>query len=429
MDGVTNSVQLGHTESLELSKEDKQNLEQEIAEKFKLHENSLENWNSFVNKFYNECKTRYPKIFKTKEDLKTLNLIIGITDRGDIWINDFEFYFSVSFKKAVQIDFIDFYKTKFFGKVDLTSKEFRGRTFFQETSFGSGVEFHNSAFVTDVTFAGTYLDGEIDFFLAKFAKNVSILGVKFGKNTKLRFTRSTFSGDHFEIHSHEGSNPVKEIHLDGAVFHCPAVFDLKFESCPDFSKAHFLSKVIINETWLNEGQTIGDSEIKAEHENKFRFLKKYFSDQGNHFKEQEYFGYEMMARNKSLRAKVFSFLEIKNFRSWFKNVSELVLFSAYKATSNFGMSWVRPLVWLSFSAVVMRYYVLVPAQNYFGFLNEFFVFRLEDISFKDAVIKTISPLSTAEEFKGNLIVKIHCLLNASLIFLLGLGLRNKFKIK
>jgi len=111
VDGVTNSVQ--RPQSSELSKEDKQNLEQEIAEKFKLHANCIESWDSFVNKFYNEYRIHYPKIFKTKENLKTLNLIIDITDRGDICINNWEFYFSASFKGVVQLNFIDFYKTKY----------------------------------------------------------------------------------------------------------------------------------------------------------------------------------------------------------------------------------------------------------------------------------------------------------------------------
>jgi len=428
VDGVVNSVQ--RAQSSELSKEDKQNLEQEIAEKFKLHANCLESWDSFFNKFYNKCRIHYPRIFKTKENLKTLNLIIDITDRGDIWINNQEFYFSVSFKGVVQLNFIDFYKTKFFGKVYLASRKFEGRAFFEETSFESGVDFCNSTFVTDVTFCGTYFDEEIDFFLAKFAKNVSILGVKFGKNAKLRFTRSTFSGDHFEFHSHEGSSPVKEIYLDGAVFHCPAVFNLKFESCPDFSKAHFLSKVIINETWLNEGETIKDSEINYGDESKFRFFKKYFAGQGNHFKELEYFSYEMSAHEKLLWSKIFSGSEIKkNFYGWLKNLSELFLFFVYKWTSNFGMSWARPLIALFVSAAIMWRYIEVPTQNYFGFFNEFSVFRVEGISFKDAILKTTSPLSTAGEFKSSLIVKFHCLINASLIFLFGLGIRNKFKIK
>jgi len=281
-----------------------------------------------------------------------------------------------------------------------------------------------------VTFCGTYLDDEIDFFLAKFAKNVSILGVKFGKNAKLRFTRSTFSGDHFELHSHEGSSPVKEIYLDGAVFYCPAVFDLKFESCPDFSKAHFLSKVIINETWLNEGETIKDSEINDGDEAKFRFFKKYFAEQGNHFKELEYFSYEMSAHEKLLWSKIFSGSEIKkNFYVWLKNFSEFALFFAYKWMSNFGMSWIRPLICLLVSAFVMQQYIEIPVQNYFGSWNEFFVFRVEAISFKETLFKTISPLSTVEEFKDSLLAKVHSSFNVLFIFLLGLGLRNKFKVK
>lgn len=425
--------------SKELSWEEREKLESEITEKFiNLLQGKIndEDWDKFVDKFFLKQKENYPKIFKTKKDLEVLNLTIDIADNGDIFFNEREFYFRVSFK-GDRLNFIDLNKTKFLGKVAMTSKKFEGRTFFEETRFELGVEFCNSNFTQNLTFIGSYFDDKVDFFMARFSKNVLFAGSKFGKNTKLLFNRSIFSGNYFELHGLK-DNLVKEIDLDGAVFHCPAVFNLKLESCPDFSKAHFLNKFYIEETWLKNGETIKNSLIKAGDEAKFRFFKKYFSNQGNHFKEQEYFSYEMNARQKSLlqelkicknKDMVYFWRHPRKIINWLKTFLDFALFFAYKATSNFGMSWIRPCISLIISAFIMCLYLEVPAENYFSFFNEFFIFKNDNISFKEAVLKTISPLSVAQEFKHSLSIKFHCLINATLIFLFVLGLRNKFKIK
>ena len=189
---------------------------------------------------------------------------------------------------------------------------------------------------------------------------------------------------------------VNGINFTGAIFREPLVIKLPNpKKSPDFSKSYLLDtkKLSINESW-----EVKEDEIEKDDESKFRFLKKYFAEQGNHFKEQEYFSYEMMARKELLRSKVFSWSEMKkDFYGWLKNLSEFVLFFAYKLTSNFGMSCIRPLICLLVSALLLQSYLEVPRQNYFSFFNEFFVLRIEGISFWEALLKTISPLSTVEE--------------------------------
>ncbi len=91
-----------------------------------------------------------------------------------------------------------------------------------------------------------------------------------------------------------------EISLNYSIFERPVTFNLPFAKCPDFSKAHFLSSVIIEDTWPK----INEAEITAADEGKFRFLKNYFAKANNHLKEQEYFRYEMLAKAKALKGEL-----------------------------------------------------------------------------------------------------------------------------
>jgi hypothetical protein len=312
-----------------------------------------------------------------------------------------------------------FQRATFFETANFNFSKLLGRSNFDGAVFKKDAHFLYFKVSGEITFRGARFDGESVFAEIEFCENsdnsMLIDGAQFQKKASL----TNFSS---ESNKHKGQ--LKQISLNHVTFDAPTVIDFKFEQCPDFSKSYFLKKYFIEETWQ-----IDEKKFSPHDESKFRFLKKYFAEQGNHFKERQYFSYEMMAREKFLGSKI-SWSEIKkDFYGWLKNLSEFVLFFAYKLTSNFGMSWIRPLICLLVSALLLQSYIELPTQNYFSFFNEFFVFRTEGISFAEAILKTISPLSTAEEFKHSLTVKIHCLANATLIFLLILGLRNKFKIK
>ncbi len=309
-----------------------------------------------------------------------------------------------------------FRSTIFYERGNFNFSKFSKKACFDGAVFKKDAHFFYAKVSGEMTFCGAKFDGEAVFAEIEFGKDLENIllmdGAKFGETVYL----INFS---YQSKKYEGS--LKSFSLDRVNFNAPTTIDLKLEKCPDFSKCHFLKKVVIEESWQ-----IDEQKIDSEDEPKFRFLKKYFAEQGNHFKEQEYFSHEMSARKELLSRR---FKENKLSCAWFKNLSELALFFVYKWTSNFGMSWVRPFIGLCFSAFIMWFYIKVPTENHFGFFNEFSVFRFESISFKDAILKTALPLSTAREFKNSLLVNLHCLINLSLIFLLGLALRNKFKIK
>ncbi len=146
--------------------------------------------------------------------------------------------------------------------------------------------------------------------------------------------------------------------------------------------------------------------ISKDDEAKFRFLKKYFAEQGNHFKEQQYFSYEMMAREQGLEV---------------EGGSDLFLFKCYKWFSDFGMSVGLPFAWMCMSFAV--------------FFN-IFVFEFGwdlPTALTRSFVRTINPLT---KFDGEItadtlsvFLTLQSLINAALIFLFILGLRNKLKIK
>jgi uncharacterized protein YjbI with pentapeptide repeats len=332
-------------------------------------------------------------------------------------------------------------------------------------SIHKGVEFINVNFVGKVTFDHSRFESEARFTKCSFEK--------------IDFTDAEFLGDFFFYDSSlnncsEVISPKdpSELTLDNAIFRGrgkfigvdkgsakrvisakntsfegAVTFSLNFATCPDFSKTHFSQKKDIQESWLEDGEEITD--IKSGDEGKFRFLKKYFTDLGDHFKEQQYFSYEMKAVEKK-KERYFSFIPLKKIlkesedlceavRSFckylpaflrslsdFRRVFDLTLFKLYKWSSNYGRSVGRPLFFLVVSV----------------FLTQF----LRDLSLTEAAIKVARAFLEV----GNTDVKIidepfiqcswpgirnlfvsvvHPIINSILLFLLGLGIRNKFRIK
>ncbi len=366
----------------------KQNSQKPFSQEFltgaTYHKGIDSDWNNFVNEV---DKGQELTLFISSEDNQNEQKInchnwtfpFAVEIRGNF--NEIAFTSSI-FKKGIS-----------------TTTSFVGRTNFSQSKFTAGASFNGefveanftyAEFTNYVSFVGVNFHSVARFELCTFARcNVSFLQSSFLENawfnyldvrgkTNFRFEYCEFRGrfDFSNRHRPEDGSEITRISLDGseflktvlfrqeksndfrsliigemsfvgAIFREPlAIRFLNLRNPPNLSKSYLLDTKklsVMSESWeINDG--ICEQKILSVDESKFRFLKKYFAEQGNHFKEQEYFAYEMMAHEKLLRARVFSFFEVKkNFRAWFKNLSELVLFFTYKLISNFGMSWARPL--------------------------------------------------------------------------------------
>jgi hypothetical protein len=248
----------------------------------------------------------------------------------------------------------------------------------------------------------------------------------------LRLSSSEFFGKALIYKIVKSIAEVKEIEFDWAIFRDVLVIKIGgFTSAPNFPEANFIDskKLSLNaESWEKNGK-IDSNNIVMEDELKFRFLKKYFAEQGNHFKEQQYFSYEMMAREKKLK--------IEKGREWW-------LFKIYKNLSNFGMSVGLPFGWLcvslsvffivnllfgcdinsSFTNSVVR--TLNPLAKFECEATNFFNYFLSNY-FSDITQLATRPMKISNPMK--IVSAFQSIINAALIFLFILGLRNKFKIK
>lgn len=300
------------------------------------------------------------------------------------------------------------------------------------------ISFWGAVFNSNAEFSGCHLENSnMVFWRSKFFKMANFCYLEISGLVRFQFLQCNFH-DSFEFYTpnkfKEGSS-IKEIDLSGSEFFKSVLFRQEFstqsrhvkignlalsgtifrepvvlkfvdlERCPDFSKSYLLDikKLSLNEeAWVVDERSIGPDD-----EPKFRFLKKYFSEQGNHFKERQYFAYEMMAREKKLSL---------------EGGADLFLFKCYKWLSEFGMSVSLPFAWMWFSFAL--------------FFNLFLLFDCDPIvALTNSFARTVNPLMSFDIFKkpiGNGLITVlvfQTIINTSLIFLLGLGIRNKFKIK
>ncbi len=336
-----------------------------------------------------------------------------------------------------------FVKSTFEESADFKECTFNAVADFRKTIFTKGAIFDSSKFINLTDFRKAELGNKdaasvASFRDAEFEGRVSFEGAKFKKEVALDLSKAVFKGPsaHFtkskpskdgKAKEDEKYLGLKELKAHHTIFECPAIFDLKFQSCPDFSKTHFLKYVSIEETWPKEGEVI--KKIGSEEEKKFRFFKNYFEKNGNHFKEREYFSYEMKAAERrklislvELGKKEFSIRSSKEFVrdligkpfEWIWKCSDLTLFKIYKWTSDYGMSVFRPAAWLIFSCGVLCFISSIPLS--------------------DSIVATILPIFGSKELRDSfgdaeLFLVVQSSINAMLIFLFFLGIRNKFKIK
>ena len=361
--------------------------------------------------------------------------VIGSDVGSNFNFSEAEFHGEVSF--IGNLNRLNFGGAKF---IDCGSIFFRGAVFNSNAEFSgcrlenSDMLFCQSNFFKMANFCHLEISGRVGFrFLQcnfhdsfefytpnKFKEGSSIAEINLSDS---EFFKSVLFRQEFSTQSRYIK--IGNLALSGTIFREPFVlkfFDL--ERCPDFSKSYLLDikKLSLNE----EAWVVDERSIEPDDEPKFRFLKKYFAEQGNHFKEREYFSYEMRAAEKMrLRKLQFSNPKTKIFAKdlgvigltifkWAQDYLELILFKIYKWTSGYGASIFLPSFWLVASCAIVNLSFLVPLGS--------------------ALELTIVPISRSESVKEIFkdtepVLTVLSLINVALIFLLGLGLRNKFKIK
>jgi hypothetical protein len=355
---------------------------------------------------------------------------------GEVRFTGSKFMSKCSFKKAIFLKRAFFCKTTFnciakFGKSNFfIEAKFRAVVFkemvsFNGTNFENGFRFEDVIFEGDVGFFSAKGDDKSikNFFYVKFCGETRFISNKKRKLDEIKIfnieitdsvfkDRVWFGGYNFTIKLRR-SEFEKAVYFDGwggridkidlrrTVFCNIVIFDIPFKSFPDFSQTIFYKLPLINETWSR----IIKSEVKEKEEPQFRFFKDHFLQHNDHQKELEYFELEMIAKERSL--------------PFFQKIPYYV----YNITSSYGNSIIRPLWWLMVSFISFG---RIFSEN-FSIKNPYFA------SFTRTIFPVIQAdkvflLDDYEKIASGVLIS-QTIINSILLFLLLLGIRNKFKIK
>jgi hypothetical protein len=263
-------------------------------------------------------------------------------------------------KKIAHIDFAGF---KFPGAAYFSDAEFQCHAFFSRAHFFGQVWFNNSHFSGDATFQHTIFDTTVDFISATFEKTTSFHWAQFGRDAHVLSNCCEFIGSA----SFASANFADDAEFINARFHNGADFDkskfsadacfrgVKFLSSADYKHASFDGLALFDSAEFTQPPDLDGTTFKnppsflqatlsfykfpedASHpdaaRSRYRRLKRFAAEESNHESELDLFALETKAKRGGL-------LKWSRPRTWL----ELVLNHLYELTSDYGRSVLRPTI-------------------------------------------------------------------------------------
>lgn len=299
----------------------------------------------------------------------------------------------------------------------LTNNKYSKRFIFKNNTEMNHVTFEHSHFYDETEFQSNNINGYVDFKNTTFHNNI------------------IFSDCNFMQHSHfHECNITGELYFKNTTFHAANFYKAKFHGIADFKELTFGSFARFHHAKffrtakfhkeLNENvsfQGADFSEIIKSYKNKedaydgilyFQILKKYMENNKRHEDELLFFKYELQTKefiNKTYES-----------HGWFKNIP----FRCYDIFSDYGMSLERPAIWLVFlwylGFLLFQFEMPLSAATKLSVANMLFPFGLHKLY--NLKIDELTIFHEAITF-------LQIILGSVFLFLIGLGLRNRFKIK
>jgi hypothetical protein len=326
-------------------------------------------------------------------------------DNKKISFSNFSFPGPVNFSEAV-FDGASFEYVKFWGDVDFLLTRFTGHlTDFEKVEFIDG----------KTTFGGTIFEGDY----------VNFRGAKFSGETT-SFSASCFNGIHISFE--EAQFVVGEANFEDVTFVASVDFDnASFSTVPDFRRtklaAHFTCqsmKILAPKLVFRESQYFRETFV-ADAADKFRRLKELAILAKDHDREQEFFAGEIRAKR---------FHETKG--------AALVWSYLYEWCSDFGRSTTRPLTLLLWTWFVCGIGYFLAAGIIAGDPTKSLLdgFRLSAATLVPFVAVSKSAMGTAQKnlfgdhvpFGVDAAAFVEGILGLAFVFLIGLAMRNRFRI-
>lgn len=332
---------------------------------------------------------------------------------------------------------------RFEGEAKFTGAKFGGEASFTNTIFNSHANFSNAIFSRTVDFSATHFASNTHFYSATFEYMVYFSEAAF--NIATNFSQAEFKGGtHFfgatfdciivnfteikstSTFSFKGAitDQIQNLSFKGSTFDKDFIIDGNFNCIPD-----------LRGTKLNHHTELSDLKCNLIREKAIPFtpilkvvdkldaeklcrLKELAEQNKNHDKALMFHADEMRAKR------------------WTKlNTAQSILDLLYSATSNYGQSIMRPLLWLFLSFMLFSSYLVGKSElEMREALSPAATTSLATMTPFISVSKDARQFGMGQLFKTDIPTNYylwsyaHASASFVFIFLIGLGLRNRFRI-
>jgi hypothetical protein len=341
------------------------------------------------------------------------------TFRGDADFHEAKFFSGVTFYQVAFSKNASFASTTFLGDASFTGALFSwgacftdaaffGQAWFLEGVFSDDVELSEVNFSSDARFSGTKFLGIAWFYDTTFSRGALFTGAMFASD--VRFGRAKFAG---------GTDEFSDVRF-GRV---PDFRTSRFEVSPHFRGSTIAYTSSDTASLLRRLLKCAADETHAD---AYRRLKQFAAEAKDHDRELFFFGLELRAKR---------FYETTGF--W-----RIALNVAYDWLSDYGRSIVRPIIWLAaLVAIAMTGISYTFWTTAFDMLTKQGAVAIVALTNAGLVLGADRWLLRAEAFdrlcgscQGRLglfadtLSYVQSGLSVSLLFLVGLALRNRFRI-
>ncbi len=336
---------------------------------------------------------------------------------------------------------VDFSNVEFEDPVDFEGFSFPHNTVFKGAIFSKQANFHGASFSGVANFACTEFSDKAIFSGAEFSGSAEFVHAEFSGPTL--FKNVVFSSYALFETAKKGAKFSREANFEGATFEDKAAFshrtfndeaifnNCKFKTTTNFDESvferppRFLGTEMHQDTSFHrtefnnkDAKNDGHKEL-AVHANAWRALKLAMNRTHNHQQELLFFGYEMDKKVRLYKTEWREFTE-------HKKLGLALGLKLYKWSSDYGRSYILPLIWLVVSIAVfsMGYYYTFQDSDLSWSLS-----LATAVSFMGMIKTVLDTFSLNPNFAFLFFIVLQGIVSVILIFLIGLGLRNRFSIK
>lgn len=379
------------------------------------------------------------------EDIKKLEPVQN--NHPSFMMSGYVFPIEVSFNRSTFINnhVIEFDYSIFLEKASFRETKFTRYCSFEQTTFKSYVDFIGTSFESGADFDESTFESKAFFDDCTFKKYTGFYRCKFNDKLTLK-SSNTYNCFFFKEVEILGDADLSDnvfhetAELNNSTFHKGSTFrnstfnkastfeKVSFlKSVPDFNFCEFKQPPFLSQIKIPEIYSTGE---QSNTEN-YRRLKSLAIDSHDHEQELLFFSYEMKSK-----------MVIAGHEQSTRSFTPLKL---YEVTSNFGRSISRPftcLVSLLLLSMILHYTIIPPVSECRGksvYSKEVAVVSysvshslplfLSDKRAKKATDDCLFGIDQPPSLLIQFIGFFQSLLSAVFAFLIGLGVRNRFKIK